>query len=34
MPYNELADKLLEIAAIEKIFFVTLRKYIATECKK
>jgi len=31
--YDELADKLLEIAAAEKKFFVALRKYIKT-CKK
>jgi len=34
LSYGELADKLLEIAAAEKIFFVTLKKYIETECKK
>ena len=34
MSYDELADKLLEIAAAEKIFFVTLKKYIETECRK
>jgi len=32
--YGELADKLLEIAVEEKEFFVTLRKFIKTECKK
>ena len=32
--YNDLADKLIEIATAEKNFFVTLRKYIKTECKK
>jgi hypothetical protein len=32
--YDELADRLLVIAAKEKEFFVTLRKFIKTECKK
>ena len=32
--YDDLADKLVEIAAAEKKFFVALRKYIKTECKK
>jgi len=32
--YNELADRLLEISEKEKEFFVSLRKYIKTECRK
>jgi hypothetical protein len=32
--YDELADKLLVIAAAEKEFFITLRKFVKTECKK
>jgi len=32
--YDDLADRLLEIAAAEKKFFVALKKYIKTECKK
>ena len=30
--YNDLADRLLEISEKEKQFFITLRKYIKTEC--
>ena len=32
--YDELADKLKEIAAAEKEFFISLKKYVKTECKK
>ena len=32
--YDQLADRLLEIAAKEKEFFIALRKYVKTECKK
>jgi len=32
--YKDLADKLLSIAEAEKDFFMTLKKYIKTECKK
>lgn len=32
--FDELADKLQEISAAEKKFFVALKKYIKTECKK
>ena len=32
--YNELGGRLSEIATKEKEFFVTLRKYVKTECKK
>ena len=32
--YDALADKLQEIAVAEKDFFVALRKYIKTECRK
>jgi len=31
---NELADRVVEIAAKEQEFFLTLRKYIKTECRK
>jgi len=32
--FGELSDKLQEIATAEKTFFVTLRKYVKTACKK
>ena len=32
--YDELADKLAEIAAAEKKFFVALRKHIKSTCRK
>jgi hypothetical protein len=32
--YNDLADRLLEISRKEMEFFVSLRKFIKTECKK
>jgi hypothetical protein len=32
--YDDLADKLVEIAGKEKAFFISLRKFIKTECKK
>jgi hypothetical protein len=32
--YHDLADRVLEIAAAEKKFFIDLEKFIKTECKK
>ena len=32
--YNDLANRVLEIATTEKKFFINLKKYIKTECKK
>ena len=34
LSYNDLGDMMLEIAETEKMFFVTLRKYIEAECRK
>ena len=34
LSYNDLGDMMLEIAEAEKMFFVTLKKYVEVECKK